>query len=286
MEEPMPYSLGARSAGARNENSAGNESNSSGVSWAAVSGGAFVTAALSLILLALGAGLGLSSVSPWSGVDASASALGTVAIVWLILMQVMSSSIGGYLAGRLRTKWDNIHTDEVYFRDTAHGFLAWAVALVITAAFLASAATSMVGSAARMGAGASAGAERDVTPNDYYVDALFRSDNEGPDLNRASARGEAGRILEHSLRHGLGSIPLADKAYLAQLVTIRTHLNTSDAQKRVSDVFAEAQQAADTSRKLIAHSLLWTFVALLIGAFCASFTATIGGRQRDHVVVV
>jgi hypothetical protein len=69
-------------------------------------------------------------------------------VLWLIVMQIISSSMGGYLAGRLRTKWANIHTDEVYFRDTAHGFLAWAVALVITAAFLASAATSMVGSAA------------------------------------------------------------------------------------------------------------------------------------------
>src|SRR5450631_4914901 len=126
----------------------GHESNSSGVSWAAVIGGAFVTAALSLILLALGTGLGFSSVSLWSNVGASASTVGAAAIVWLILMQIMSSSMGGYLAGRLRTKWANIHTDEVYFRDTAHGFLTWAVALVVTAAFLTSAAAYMVGGAA------------------------------------------------------------------------------------------------------------------------------------------
>src|ERR1035437_545242 len=106
------------------ETSVRNEAHSSGVSWAAVIGGAFVAAALSLILLALGAGLGLSSVSPWSNVGASASTISTAAIAWLILMQVISSSMGGYLAGRLRTKWANIHTNEVYFRDTAHGFLA------------------------------------------------------------------------------------------------------------------------------------------------------------------
>ncbi len=266
------------------EASVGNESNSSGVSWAAVIGGAFVTAALSLILLALGAGLGFSSVSPWSNIGASPSTLGTAAIVWLILMQVMSSSVGGYLAGRLRTKWANIHTDEVYFRDTAHGFLAWAVALVITAAFLASAATSMVGSAAQ--SASSVGAEREINPNEYFVDALLRSDHEVPDSSRASVRGEAGRILANALRHGGLDVAPADKAYLAQLVTSRTGLNTTDAQKRVSDVVAEAQQAADTARKMVAHSLLWTFVALLAGAFCASFTATIGGRQRDHVVTV
>src|ERR1700691_4165089 len=127
------------------EISVNNEANSSGVSWAAVIAGGFVTAALSLILRALGSGLGLSSVSFWSNVGASSSTIGKAAIVWLILMQIMSASMGGYLAGRLRTKWANIHTDEVYFRDTAHGFLAWAVALVITAAFLVSAGTSMVG---------------------------------------------------------------------------------------------------------------------------------------------
>src|ERR1700733_1529167 len=125
-----------------------NEARVSGVSWSAVIAGRFVTAALSLIQLALGAGLGFSSVSIWSNVGASVSTIGMVAILWLVVMQIISSSMGGYLAGRLRTKRANIHTDEVYFRDTAHGFLTWAVALVITAAFLASAATSMAGSAA------------------------------------------------------------------------------------------------------------------------------------------
>src|SRR6202046_3679100 len=129
-----------------------DEANSSGVSWAAVIGGAFVSAALSLILLALGTGLGFSAVSPWSNTGVSASTIGKGAILWLILMQVIGSLMGGYLAGRLRTKWTKIHSDEVYFRDTAHGFLAWAVALVITAAFLASAAASMAGGAARLGA--------------------------------------------------------------------------------------------------------------------------------------
>ena len=285
MEEIVHSSSDAHYLTGLNQTSGGNESHSSGVSWAAVIAGAFVMAALSLILLALGTGFGFSSVSPWSNVGASASTVGAAAIVWLILMQIMSSSMGGYLAGRLRTKWANIHTDEVYFRDTAHGFLAWAVALVITAAFLASAATSMMGTAAQLSATASsAGAERELNPNEYFGDALFRSDNARPDSNGASVRGEAGRIFANALRQA--QIPPADKSYLAQLVASKTGLSRPDAEKRVSDVFAAAQQAADTARKTIAHSLLWTFVALLIGAFCASFTATIGGRQRDHVVII
>ena len=140
-----------------------NEAYSSGVSWAAVIAGAFVAAALSLILLALGTGLGLSSVSPWSNLGASASTIHRAAIIWLIVIQIIASAMGGYLAGRLRTKWATIHTDEVYFRDTAHGFLVWAVGLVITASFLASAAASMVGGQVRATSfSAAGGAETDL----------------------------------------------------------------------------------------------------------------------------
>jgi len=286
--EQSPKSTAPYRAGVA-ETSVNNEANSSGVSWAAVIGGGFVTAALSLILLALGTGLGLSSVSPWSNVGVSASSIGTAAILWLIFMQIISSSMGGYLAGRLRTKWANIHTDEVYFRDTAHGFLAWAVALVITAAFLAAAAASMVGATASSAAGGTGRATgvqaegRQFDPNEYFIDTLFRSESAKPDSNSTSVRGEAGRIFANALRQGDIS---ADKSYLAQMVAARTGLSQADAEKRVSDVFARAQQTADTARKTVAHSLLWAFLALLIGAFCASFAATIGGRQRDHVVIV
>ncbi|MEO8028503.1 MAG: hypothetical protein ABI823_18625, partial [Bryobacteraceae bacterium] len=124
------------------------DSKSSGVSWGAVMGGAFVAAAFCFILLALGAGFGLSVVSPWSGARASAAAVGTAAIVWLILSEVIASGLGGYLTGRLRTKWAQVHTHEVYFRDTANGFLSWAVALVVSVTLLGSAAAFMMGGAA------------------------------------------------------------------------------------------------------------------------------------------
>jgi hypothetical protein len=260
------------------------ESNSAGVSWPAVIGGGFVIAALSLILLALGAGLGLSSVSVWSSEGVSSSMIGTGAIVWLILMQIMSSSLGGYLAGRLRTKWASIHTDEVYFRDTAHGFLAWCVSLVVTAAFLASAAASMAGvtlSAGKTGADSQAGR---FEPNAYFVDTLLRADSAKTDSNSPAVRNEVDHILTNALRQR--EMPPADKSYLGQLIAARTGINQADADSRVSDVFGRAQQAADAARKAVAHSLLWIFLALLIGAFCASFAATIGGRQRDHVVSI
>jgi hypothetical protein len=259
------------------------EAHSSGVSWGAVIGGAFVASALYLILLALGAGFGLSAVSPWSNVGWGATSVGAVAIVWLIVMEVVSSAFGGYLTGRLRTKWALIHTDEVFFRDTANGFLAWAVALVVSVAFLATAATSMVGSAAQTRSSTesvSAGSLAD--PMMYYVDTLFRSDR--PAGDDTAAKAEADRILTNGLKHN--EITDADRAYLARLVSARTGLTQNESAKRVSDVIDQARQAEDTARRETARVLLWLFVSLLIGAFSASYAATIGGRQRDHVRAV
>ncbi len=101
------------------------ESYGSGVSWAAIVAGAFVASALSFALMALGAGVGLSSVSPWPSSGLSVSRIAPAAIVWIILVQAASCALGGYLAGRLRTKWVSVHTHEVILRDTAHGFLVW-----------------------------------------------------------------------------------------------------------------------------------------------------------------
>src|ERR1035437_7476766 len=127
MEQSISSASAARSQIGVAETSVGNEAHSSGVSWGAVVAGAFVAAALSLALLAFGTGLGLSTVSPWANGGASGARIGRTASAWLVLMQLIASSVGGYLAGRLRTKWVNVHTHEVYFRDTAHGFLVWAV---------------------------------------------------------------------------------------------------------------------------------------------------------------
>ena len=265
------------------------EAHSSGVSWGAVLGGAFVTAALYLILLALGAGFGLSAVSPWSNVGITASTASDLAIVWLIIIAIIASAFGGYLTGRLRTKWTLIHTDEVFFRDTANGFVAWAVALVASAAFLATTATFMSGSAAISGgvtqAGAASGnaATPVGSPVAYYADALFRS-GRASDTGDAAAKAEAERILFRGIReHQMSN---ADQSYLASLVAARTGMSRADAEKRVSDVITEERESADAVRKATARLLLWTFVSLLIGALCASYAATIGGRQRDHVKTV
>jgi hypothetical protein len=285
MEQPVLASSGGRST---MESYPRNEAHASGMSWGAVIAGTFIAAALSLALLVLGAGVGFSAVSPLANRGASASAIGWTAIGWLVLMQVIASSMGGYLAGRLRTKWVNVHTHEVYFRDTAHGFLVWAVALVITAAFLTSATASAIGGAQRTNVGAATvfGAMQsrdDSGPNADVVETLLRTTPYRAD-GEAAARAEVGLIVATDLR--VGSMTAADRSYLAQIVAAKTGAGQPDAERRVDDAYAHALQLEETARKAVAHSMYWTFVALLVGAFCASLAATVGGKQRDRVVVV
>jgi hypothetical protein len=278
----------------------------SGVSWGAIFAGAAAAAALSLILVLLGFGLGFSAVSPWANEGVSAKSLGISTIVWLAFTQIVASGLGGYIAGRLRVKWAYMHGDEVYFRDTAHGFLAWCVATLVTATLVAGSVSSLVGggvqaganmvggaaTAATQAAGAAAG-NADSDQYGYFIDSLFRDDRPAA-VSDDAARGTVTRIFARSLSND-GQLAAEDRAYLAQLVAQRTNLTQADAERRVDEVYARtqkavadaklaAQQAADTAAKVAAWTTLWMFVALLAGAFFASLAATFGGRRRDAVV--
>ena len=159
-----------------------NESLRSAVAWPAIFAGAFVAAASSLVLVVLGSALGLAS-SPWAQTGASAAAFGVGAAIWLIVTQWIASGVGGYLAGRLRTKWVSVHDHEVFFRDTAHGFITWAVATIVTAVILASSVGSLVGAGTQAASltvasaahGAGEAASQALDPNSYFVDRLFRT---------------------------------------------------------------------------------------------------------------
>jgi hypothetical protein len=254
----------------------------SGVSWAAVAAGAVVSCALTLLLLALGIGLGLSVVSPWagSGVSATTFKLGTG--LYLIVMAMLSSSIGGYIAGRLRSRWIGVHNDEVYFRDTAHGFITWAFASVLGAVLLASPATSLLGGAASgLSQGAAASASQ-AGPMEGYVDTLLRSDTPAAPngANAADPRGEMVRLFTSSFRNG-GELKPNDRAYVSKVVAARTGMSQADADKRVNDVVTQIKAETDAARKAAAHLAFWLTASLLLGAFCASLAATEGGGLRD-----
>jgi hypothetical protein len=260
------------------------ETSVSAVSWAAIAAGAVAAAALTLALVAFGVGMGFSAVSPWSNSGPSATTFKVGTGIYLCVVAMLASTIGGYLAGRLRTKWTGLQTNEVVFRDTAHGFLAWAFATVISAAVLGSATTTIVGGAAS-GATQSAAAASQASgvQTDYYVDALFRADAPAaqPAGDPAAQRAEASRIFAKAIRDG--SLNPADRAYLAKLVASRTGLAPADAEKRVDQVSTDMRNALDAARRAAAHLAFWLTASLFIGAFAASLAALEGGQLRDGV---
>ena len=248
---------------------------SSGLSWPAILAGAAVAGALWFSLTTLGAGLGLSAISAWPTSGTSARGVGVGAILWIMLVQALSCSLGGYIAGRLRSRWATVHGHEVHFRDTAHGFLVWAVGLVVSVLFLSSMGATLAKEAS---SAATEGA------NDYYVDTLFRGENPGAASDTQTVRKEAAAILTNALGHS--DIAPQDRSYLTDMVTARTGLDRTRAEARVNETVTAARQALETGRKALAHSMYWLFASLLLGAFCGSFAATVGGRQRDNVVMV
>lgn len=322
-------------------------SGNSAVSWAAIFAGALAAAVLSLLLFMLGIGLGLSSVSVWSGQGADGKIMGWAAIFWLAFTQLASAGVGGYIAGRLRTKWQGIHSDEVYFRDTAHGFLSWAFATLLMVAVMGSIAGAAITGTAKAAGAVASGAAQAVggavgatgsaiggaasaavtgaagatvgkasgpgSDLNYWISSLLR--NGGPteaqkeeikDGAQNAARKaqsavdeakEVSGVFMHSLE--VGALSEEDSRYLAQLVAQRTDLTQEEAQQKVQKSFEQVKQqvdkakeaakeaeekakiAAEQARKATAYSMLWMFVALLIGAFVGSLSATFGGRQRD-----
>lgn len=272
-----------------------DEGSSSALSWSAVIGGALAAAGVTLILLALGAGLGFASLSPWSRFSTAATTFGVAAAIWLVIVQWLASAFGGYLAGRLRAKWVGIHTDESFFRDTAHGVLAWALATVLVALLTGIVASAAARTAAIGAAAVSAPAAREAGPEaapgpglpdmGYLTDSLFRSDH--PVAMPPEIRAEAGRILVRGL--GPQGVSDADKAYLARLVASTTGVDEATATKRVDEVIAQEQQEeadlqkkADAARKAASAAAFTTALSLLIGAFIAGAAGALGGRHRDE----
>ena len=262
----------------------GTEASVSAVSWAAIIGGAFIMAAVTMLLLALGSGLGLSSVSPWAGSGVSVTSFTVATAIWLIVVQWLSAGLGGYVTGRLRTRWSGVHHHEVFFRDTAHGLLAWAVASVIGFGVLASAVSTLVSGGAHVATGVAQAAGSAAGVNGYYVDQVFRSDH--PVTTGQDPRPEVTRILTMAIQ--TGSVPDGDKTYLSQLVAERTGVSQDEARKRVDSLISQEQAAeqkakvaADQARKATASLSFYTFFSMLIGAFIASAAAALGGRSRD-----
>ncbi|WP_164867976.1 hypothetical protein [Rhodovarius crocodyli] len=268
----------------------------SATAWGAIIAGGLAACATTLVLVALGAGLGFSSISPWHNEGVSVTTLGVMTVIWLIVVQWVSSALGGYMAGRLRTRW-RIQRDEVFFRDTAHGLLAWALATVLTLGVLASAVTGAIGAAGQVVGAAGqtavqAAASAAGPLSQYDMDALMRPSQPGAANPNGETNEQAAEEVMTIIGNALtsGQLPAQDRDYLAQMIAARTSLSVDEARTRVDQAFTKAREAAqkareaaDAARKAAAMLALFTALSMLIGAFVASAAAAYGGQLRDDL---
>jgi hypothetical protein len=278
----------------------------SAASWPSIIAGAFVASAATVMLVALGSGIGFASISPWSGHGISVSTFAISTAIWLIVTQWISAALGGYLAGRLRTRWIGTHTHEIFFRDTAHGLITWAVATILVAAVAAGSVMSAAGVASRAVADAGTAGAASMPGNPpmpgggmransnaglwtYEVDKLFRSSNSTPGASSAEARMEATHIATNALVSG--SVPDTDRAYLTEQVAARTGALQPEAQARVEGFISAVTRTqtklkadAEAAKKATAQASIYLALSMLIGAFIASVAAALGGRIRDQHV--
>lgn len=261
----------------------------SATSWGAIIAGAFVAVATSLILVSLGTGLEFAAVSPRPEQGVAAGTVGVTTAIWLIVTQWISAALGGYITGRLRTRWIGTHRHEVFFRDTAHGFVMWSLATVLVVGVLANSLASAVSGGARVADRVAGGAASAATVSPYTVDKLFRSSGDAAPAtgDARSARADAMHIVENVVSTGV--LPDPDRAYLASMIVQSTGAAPEDAQRRVDDLMrgvdeakAKLLQAADSARKTGAETAIYTALSMLIGAFIASVSAALAGHLRDE----
>ena len=280
----------------------------SAFSWAAAVAGALAATAVAFILISLGSGLGMLAASPYSS-GPSLTTLTVAGAIWIVLAQTWGYAVGGYLAGRLRTPVADAPPDEVDFRDGSHGFVAWALGVMLTLVMVGAVGMFTVGLtghvASTLGSGAAAGmAQSDrsdsaTDPTGYFVDMLFRTQPRAgaPGVDSpatmpaqpmnaqqdAQSRAEVTRILARSA--AAGQLADEDRTYLARIVSARTGLPQEEAARRVQEVEARAKanakEAADKAAKAASMLSFWTFMSLLMGAAAAVVGAIVGGNHRD-----
>lgn len=275
------------------------------VEWGAVLAGAVLAAAISFVLLTFGAAIGLSATSPWPNSGVSTKLIATLALLWAMMQQIGAFMVGGYVAGRMRSRWREPTQHEVEFRDGLHGGLVWAVGIVIAAALVMATA----GAAAKTGAdlaGKAAGAVAVSAgdPMDAVLDSMLRpatvaqaASSSGPaaaatppaaaaararGVGGDESRSEMARLLASAVASG--SLSEQNRNYLTQLVAQRSGLSQPEAERRVNEAFTAAREAADKARKAAILAGFVTAASLIVSFGAAWWAAMRGGQHRDNAI--
>jgi hypothetical protein len=267
--------------------------------------GAVLAAAISFVLLTFGAAIGLSATSPWPNSGVSTKLIATLALLWAMMQQIGAFMVGGYVAGRMRSRWREPTQHEVEFRDGLHGGLVWAVGIVIAAALVMATA----GAAAKTGAdlaGKAAGAVAVSAgdPMDAVLDSMLRpatvaqaASSSGPaaaatppaaaaararGVGGDESRSEMARLLASAVASG--SLSEQNRNYLTQLVAQRSGLSQPEAERRVNEAFTAAREAADKARKAAILTGFVTAASLIVSFGAAWWAAMRGGQHRDNAI--
>jgi hypothetical protein len=279
------------------------------VEWSAVIAGAIGASAISFLLLTFGGAVGLTLTSPLPNAS-GLSAWGTVFAVawWAILVQIGSFFVGGYLAGRMRPRWGTGTLDESRFRDGAHGFMVWAVGILLGALVLAwvggATLKTATQAASTLGGGAAAGLANNNQSNpgaDYAADLLLRPTprtgtaaatpaSASANQNDPATRNAVRRIFASTISNR--ELTARDRDYLSEVVASRTGLSQAEAQSRVDSTVQDVQkfenEARQTAEKARRYALISGFLAaasLLISLAAAVGGAHLGGLHRDEGTV-
>jgi hypothetical protein len=271
------------------------------VEWGPVFAGALIAAALSFVLLTFGTAIGLSATSPWPNAGLSAKALAALAVFWVLAQQIGAFLAGGYIAGRMRTRWSDTAQHEVEFRDGLHGGLVWAVGIVIGASLAMATAGSVARTGAEVAGKATAAATvATASSMDSVLDTLLRPAAPQPPQGATgtaqpprapaaaappspeNARAVIGRILASTLASG--SVSGENRAYLVQLVSQQTGLPPQEVEARVNNAFTAARETADKARRGAILAGLVTAISLVVSFAAAWWAALQGGHHRDNSI--
>jgi len=277
-----------------------SDSDHSYIDWPAIIAGTVLATAISFVLMTFGSAIGLTLTSAYEGRGMTLFWFAIAAALWMLWVQISSFMAGGYLTGRMRRRNYDATEYESDIRDGSHGLIMWAVCVLLGALIAFSGVSAVVatatGAASTVAAGAAAGAAGNADEmlgegDSLLVDRLLRSTNATAQPTTADNRGEVGRIIAGALEDD--ELADADRQYLASIVAARSGLTQEEAQARVDETWAQAQQAravaeeaAETARRVGLIAAFLTAASLFASAIGAYFGATLGGNHRDKQVMV
>ncbi len=251
---------------------------SSGLTWGPAIAGAIAASALAFVLNSFGLaiGLALASTSPtWRD---TSFALVLLSGLYLVLAALASYGLGGYVAGRMRRRYDPGEFPE--FQDGMHGLLVWGIATLV-AGLLAAVTVPLLPRTPGMAAGTPHATSS--VPGEsligFELDRLFRGSERHTGGDLSYDRAEAARILLTTSSHS-GMDP-ADRTYLARLVATDTGTPAPDAERRVDEVAALVKQDISRARSSAVILAFMAGAAALLGAIAAWAAAVTAGRYRD-----